>query len=134
MKIETVLGGCTTLIHGRNFPMGSIVLSLNNGMKLVCMNFNHSKKEPLELYVWLSKEKKWVLTRDKNDYTELMWKEHRKKEHKNRICKGDYVQFMQHDRKHKRSGGGVSPCNAKRVFTDYECSKKPFHDFRRCFN
>lgn len=118
--------------HDREFPVGSIMLTLDNKMELVCWKFNHSRKEKLELFVWLPVEKKWVITYAKNEYTEIMWDYHRKnqkKKSKNRI---NYANIMKHDRMHKSGGGGSLIHN--RSITDYECRKNPLHDFRTCYN
>lgn len=133
MQLSRTLGGCCDIIHGKEFPMNSIILTVDNGTQLVCTNFHQSRKQKLKLYVWLPVEKKWVVTYAKNEYTEMMWTYHRKCEHKNRIRKGNYNNLMRHDRKHKSGGGGGT-----RIFngsiTDYECTKNPLHDFRRVYN
>lgn len=83
------------VLHTKEFPMGSIVLELDNGTQLVCNKFNHSRKQKLELLVWLPNQKKWVRTFAKNEYTEIMWNYYRK--HKRRVSdkKVNYAQLMQ---------------------------------------
>lgn len=132
MKLSRTLGGSCNTVHGKEFPMNSIIFTSDNGTQLVCSDFRQSRKQELRLYVWLPAEKKWVITHAKNEYTEMIWDYYRKYEHKHRIRKGNYNAFMRHDRKHKRSGGGSK--NNDKVFTDYECTKNPFHDFRRCYS
>lgn len=132
MQLSRTLGGCSNFIHGREFPMHSIVMQLNNGTELVCTNFRHSRKLPLELFCYIPTEKKWVRTYAKNEYTEMMWDYYRKCERKNRMRKGNYANLMRHDRKRKKSGGGSRIYNGS--ITDYECAKNPMHDFRRVYN
>ena len=130
MKLSRTLGGCCNFVHGREFPMGSVILQLNNGTELVCTNFRQSRKLPLKVYCYLPQEKKWATTLLKGECKEIMWDYYRKCERKNRIRKGNYAQLMHHDRKHKKSGGGSSISRTQTV-TDYECTKNPMHDFRR---
>ena len=110
MQIEKILMP-HEVIKGKEMPMNSIVLRLDNKAILVCSKFNHSRKQNLELLVWLPAQNKWVRTYAKNEYTEIMW---------------DYY------RKHKHAGGGSRIYNGS--ITDYECSKNPLHDFRRVYN
>lgn len=122
----------TETIHEKRFPANTIVLTLDNKTKLLCWKFNHSRKQKLELYVWLPIEKKWVITYARNRYTEIIWdyyREHQKKKDSKHI---NYANMMKHDRKHKSGGGGSRICNNS--ITDYECTKNPLHDFERCYN
>lgn len=130
MKIEKIIMPYET-IKDKDIPMDSIVMYLNNKMILVCMNFNHSRKQNLELFAWLPLEDKWVKTYAKNKYTEIMWDYYRKHQQK-RNKHINYAKMMKHDRKHKHSGGGSRIYNGN--ITDYECSNNPLHDFRRCYN
>lgn len=45
--------------------------------------------------------------------------------------------MMRHDRKHKSGGSGIRLDKenhyANKTMTDYECSKKPMHDFQRVY-
>lgn len=132
MKITRVLGGSCNLIHGREFPMNSVVLQLDNGTELLCTNFRHSRKAELELFCYIPTEKKWVKTYAKNKYTELMWDYHRKRERESKKRNGNYSQMMKHSRKRKKSGGGK--ISHTQTVTDYECTKNPMHDFRRVYN
>jgi len=120
------------VIKGKEIPMNSIVLQLDNKMILVCNKFNHSRKQKLELTVWLPTEKKWVSTYAKNEYTEMMWDYYRKHQQKRSHNFRKYENMMRHDRRHKGGGGGSRIYNGS--ITDYECSKNPMHDFRRCYN
>lgn len=128
MQIEKILMP-HEVIKNREIPMNSIVLYLENNTILVCSNFNHSRKNKIELFAWLPAQKKWVKTYAKNEYTEIMWdyyRKHQKKQNNKRI---NYTQLMKHDRKHKSGGGGSRIYNG--TVTDYECAKEPMHDFRR---
>ena len=131
MQIEKILMP-HEVIKSKEMPMNSIVLRLDNKMILVCNKFNHSRKYNLELTVWLPTENKWVRTYAKNEYTEMMWnyyrKHQQKRSHNFRTCEN----MMRHERKHKTGGGGSRIYNGS--ITDYECSKNPMHDFRRCYN
>lgn len=86
------------IIHGREFPMDSIVLKADNGTVIVCCDFHHSRKEPLELFCFLPAEKKWIKTHAKNKYTELMWDYYRKCGRKHR------VHYKKHVKKKNRKG------------------------------
>lgn len=121
------------IIKGKEFTMGSIVLELDNKIILVCSNFKHSKKQPLEIYVYMPDKKKWGKTTMMNEYTETMWRFYRKNQPKvKRKYSGNYAEMMKHDRKHKHAGGGSLIYDGS--ITDYECTKEPLHDFRRCYN
>ena len=129
---------CKTLVaemvHNEEFPMGSIVLELNNNIVLICHDFNHSRKQKVQISVWLPIEKKWVCTYLKNKYTEIMW-DYFHAHTNNRTCKAykaNYESMMSHDRRHKSGGGGSRIYNGS--ITDYECTNNPLHDFRRCYN
>lgn len=130
MQIYKALG--TEILHDKNFRMGSIIMRFDNGAILVCNKFNHSRKQNLELIVWLPNEKKWVRTYAKNQYTEMMWdyyrKHQQKRSHNFRKCEN----MMRHERKHKGCGGGSRIYNGS--ITDYECTNNPLHDFKRCYN
>ena len=132
MKLSRTLGGCSSLIHGEEFPMNSVVLYLDNGIELVCTNFRQSRKKALQVYCYLPTKKQWFITFLKDEHKEIMWDYHRKCERKHRIRKLNYHKLMQHDRIHKSGGGGSRIHNGS--ITDYECTKNPFHDFRRCYN
>ena len=43
-----------------------------------------------------------------------------------------FENMMRHSYKRKKCGGGSLIYNGS--ITDYECSKNPLHDFRRCYN
>ena len=128
MQIEKILMPHET-IKGKEMPMNSIVLRLDNKMIFVCNKFNHSRKQNLELTVWLPIENKWVRTYAKNEYTEMMWDYYRKHQQKRNHDFRKYENMMRHDRRHKGCGGGSRIYNGS--ITDYECTNNPLHDFRR---
>ena len=130
MKLSRTLGGCCNTVHGKEFPMNSVILHIDNGTDFVCTNFKQSRKKPLQVYCYI--EKKWVITFLKGNYKEIMWDYYRKCERKYKIRKGNYANMMKHNRKHKSGGGGTRINN--RSVTDYECTNNPLHDFRRCYN
>lgn len=112
--------------------MGSIVLTLDNKMQIVCNDFNHSRKEKLRLLIWIPSENKWFKMYAKNKYTEIIWDYHRKHQ-KKRNKHINYESMMKHNNLvHKHSGGGTRIHNNS--ITDYECSSNPLHDFRRYYN
>lgn len=135
IKIEN----STMLYHGKSFPMGSVMLFFNN-YELVCTNFptgKNCREKKIKIYVYLPNEKKWVITYEKNDLTNAMWDYYLTKQKKNarrRHKRGikNVRKMMSHDRVHKKGGGG----RRENVYaiTDYECAKKPLHDFKRVWN
>ena len=131
MQIEKILMS-HEVIKGKEMPMNSIVLRLDNKVILVCSKFNHSRKQNLELLVWLPTQNKWVRTYAKNECTEMMWDYYRKHQQKKSHDFRKYENMMRHDRRHKGSGGGSRIYNGS--ITDYECTNNPLHDFRRCYN
>lgn len=132
MQLSRTLGGCSNIVHGKEFPTNAIILQLDNGTEFVSTNFKQSRKKPLKVYCYIPTEKKWIITFLKDNYKEIMWDYYRKCERKNKIRKGNYEQMMKHDRKHKHAGGGSRIYNGS--ITDYECTKNPLHDFRRVYN
>lgn len=122
----------TEVLHNKEFAMNSIILELDNKCILVSTDFHHKRKYTLKVYVWLPNEKKWVYTYAKNQNTEMMWNYYRKHQQKRSHYFRKYENMMRHERKHK-AGGGESRIYDGSI-TDYECSKNPFHDFRRCYN
>lgn len=131
MKTDYLLR--STPIHGKTFSSGSVVLYLNNGLILVSKDFSHKRTQKLEMFCYLPKQGKWVITHDNNEYTELIWTCYRnnKVKHKRKESMNTYKHMMKHDRKHKRSSGGQ--IEHKHSITDYECTKNPLHDFHRTF-
>lgn len=130
MRIYKALN--TETLHNKSFRMDSIIMELNNKVVLVCDNFRHSRKENLRLTIWLPWEGRWIRVYARNEYTEAMWDYYRKHQRKKRKCV-DYEGMMRHNRVHKRGGGGGSRIYDGSI-TDYECTKNPLHDFRRCYN
>lgn len=130
MQIYQTLGQYP--VHGKILPMYSVVLKLDDKKtEIICMNFNTSRKYKLNVIVYNCVEKTWTRCKMRNKYTEIMWNYYRQtKKHKR--DKNNYTQLMHHDRKHKSGGGGSRIYNGS--ITDYECTKNPLHDFRRCYN
>lgn len=117
-------------VHGKEFPMNSIVLSFDNKIKLVGAKFIVAPNAKLEFYVWLPTEKRWFKYNKKDVWTNTIVAYYKEK-----FCNRDekyvnYAAMMRHDRRHKK--GGMK--RGKRgAFTDYECSNNPMHDFRRVY-
>ena len=111
--------------YGKHFPVGTIILHLNNKTELAISNF-HFQNGKLEVF-YHEPFGKWKRDFLRNDYTKIMYDYYCKWKQKSRHinCK----QLMKHDRVHKKGGGGkISPTQ---IVTDYECAKVPLHDFRR---
>ena len=90
------------ILHNKEFPMNSIILELNNKNLLVCPNPLYSYKQQLELYVWISNERKWVKTYAKNKYTQIILEYYNKNQRKSRRKnKMNYSQLMQPGEKGK---------------------------------
>lgn len=125
MKLSHTLGGSCSRVHGKEFPMNSVVLELERAT-FVCTNFHQSRKKPLRVFCYIHNEK-WVITFLNNELKDTMWTYYRKNIRQSK----NYSQLMRHDRKKKKSGGGV--LEHKYAVTDYECTKNPLHDFRRVY-
>lgn len=132
MRTEYLLR--STAIHEKTFLKGNVVLYLDNNMILVSSDFNHKRTQKLQMFCYLPVDKKWVLTHDKNQYTELMWDCYRRNKvrHKKKESINKYKHMMKHERKHKRGSGGQR-LGFSEIVTDYECTNNPMHDFRRTF-
>lgn len=130
MRIYKALN--TEVRHGREFRANSVILEADNGVVLVSNDFHHSRKQDLALFVWIPKDRTWYKTCARNKYTEAMWDywcRNKPKKKRNHI---DYAGMMRHTRMHKGGGGGSREFVG--AITDYECTKNPMHDFRRCYN
>ena len=101
MQIEKILMP-HEVIKGKEIPMNSIVLRLDNKSILVCSKFNHSRKQNLELLVWLPAQKKWVRTYAKNEYTEIMWDYYRKHQQKRKCGLSKEIKSNDENRKHRQ--------------------------------
>lgn len=133
MKIYSLLG--TDYINGKQFIMGSVVLILDNGVKVVSSDFNKSRNEKILVTVWDSERKVWGTALMRNKYSFMMWEYHRKVNATKKPYQGfNWEKAMEHDRKHKHGTGGVRLCKWSGNVTDYECAKNPLHDFRRVWS
>lgn len=128
MKIYRVLGGCCNLVHDKEFPINSVVLGLEDGTTFVCTSFKQSRKKPLQVYCYHPLQERWVITFLDRKLKHAMWDYYRAYQRKCHKHKANYAYMMKHDRKQKKRSGTPS---SKYAITDYECSKNPFHDFRR---
>lgn len=132
MQIYRTLGQYP--VHDVVFPMYTIVLKLDdNKTEIACMNFRTPRKQKLNVIVYNSVEKTWTKCKMHNKYTEIMWNYYRKTQRRSHN-KVNYAQMMKHDRKHKTGSGGMRLSKFNGTVTDYECTKNPMHDFRRCYN
>lgn len=124
MRIEKLV--YSEYIHGKHFPVGTIILRFNNKTEIACSNFRFIKGK-LEIFVY-KPFSKWKREFSRNQYTKIIY---------DNFCKGkckstvDCSKLMKHDRVHKKGGGGkMSPTY---IVTDYECRKIPLHDFQRYY-
>lgn len=85
MNLSHTLGGCANIVHGKEFPMNSVILKLDNGIELVCASFQQSRKKPIIIFVYLPNEKKWKKVCTKNAYTEMMWDYYKKNKTQEKI-------------------------------------------------
>ena len=81
IKIYHTLGG-QYLIHGKEFPKGTVVLQMENGTELFCRNFNTARSRKLFVMIYNPVKKNWNRCMMKNKYTELMWDYYRKNKKK----------------------------------------------------
>ena len=112
-------------LHGKQFPVGTVVLRLDNKTELAISDF-HFQNGKLEVFLH-EPFKKWKRVLLRNEHTRIMYDYYCKGKHKsfNINCE----ELMKHERAHKKGGGGkISPTQ---IVTDYECAKVPLHDFRR---
>lgn len=131
-KIYALCG--TDFIKGKVFPMGSVVLILENGVHIVCSRFDKPRKEKLFIWVFDPRTNKWGRALMQNEYSCIMWDFHKQKTGSSWVYNGNYEQMMEHDRRHKHGTGGVRLSKYSNRFTDYECKKDPLHDFPRVWN
>ena len=132
MRIYSMCG--TDFIKGKVFPMGAVVVDLDNGVKLVSVRFDHPCKEKLFTYVWNPATKKWGTALMQNEYSRMMWRFYHNLHKPSQTYDGNYEEMMRHDRKKKYGTGGVRLRKWTGDITDYECAKVPMHDFRRVWN
>lgn len=81
MKIYHTLGG-SYFVHGREFPIGTVVLELDDGINVACCRFNTPRNEDLAVWVYIPGKIKWQRCMLKNQYTEMLWDYYRKNKKK----------------------------------------------------
>ena len=114
-----------------NIHAKSTIMYLETGAKIVCMNFKQTKGK-YTVFIFDVKNQEWIKTKLRNEFTELLHKcyiEHTRKPN----CKISTRSLMSHERVHKHGSGGERLSKWNGTVTDYECAKKPFHDFPRSF-
>lgn len=122
-------------VYNKLFPMGSVVLKLENGNLVVCTKFNMPHKAPIRTSVFFADKNQWVKCVMKNALTEEIWRYYfKKKRENNPAYNGNYEKMMAHSRKKKAGTGGVRLGKFCDQVTDYECRKDPLHDFHRVRN
>ncbi len=123
IKVYHTLGG-QYLIHDKEFPMGTVVLKMDNGIELFCKNFNIPRSEKMLVTVYNPIKNKWIRCKMKNEYTEIMWDYYKKKvkpkrKHKKRFTRRKekkhgtqpvkIPESVRWAMQHPYQGGGVSP-------------------------
>ena len=112
-------------LHGKQFPIGTVILRLDNKTELAISDF-HFQNGKLEVFYY-KPSGKWKRTFLRNEHTKIMYDYYCKGKRKKSYC--NFEELMKHERVHKKGGGGkISPTQ---IVTDYECAKEPLHDFRR---
>ncbi len=81
MKIFYTLGG-SYLIHNKQFPIGTVILQLENKVEIACSNFNIPKEQDLLVFLYNPSIKTWEKYLMKNKYTQIMWRFYRKNRNK----------------------------------------------------
>lgn len=122
------------VVKGKEFGTETIMLTFNTGVIITSIDFHHKRSLPLLCEVYFPKRNVWATMKVKNEYTDVMWDFYKGKTHKaDKNYQGNYAKMMKHDRRQKTGGSGVSR-ERKMTCTDYECTKNPLYDFRRCYN
>lgn len=126
MKLYHTLGG-QYLIHGKEFPKGTIVLCLDNGVELYCDKSNfHNTQSKFLIKIYTPDEKTWYRCKMKNEYTDLMYdyfrknknkiepkkipkKHHHTKENTHGTKRVTIPKSVRWSMEHPFQGGGISP-------------------------
>ena len=116
-------------IHGKQFPGNSVILRFDFGTILVCPNVATNRKGNVKLYVYSVSDQKWYVLPIRNKYTRIMCDFYKRETYTH----ANYEAMMKHDRKRKTGGSGKRLTPFCGHVTDYECTKNPFHDFRRVY-
>lgn len=128
MKIRRTIG--YEFFHGKEFPMGTIVLTGDSGAQIFCSDFR-MRKGKISVLIYIPGKEKFLKTEMRNEYTKAMYDYAQQfKDDSKRL---NYKQMMSHDRKRKCGSGGVRLGKFCGQITDYECTKNPMHDFRRVY-
>lgn len=135
MKLEIIIGGNYPL-KGKCFSRDSIACHLRSGEIIVASPKQVKYAHSMGVWLYMPKKEKWVCGTMDNEYTQAIhafWLKNRKPVERNAKGKRiNYASMMRHDRVHKGGGGGSRDFVG--VMTDYECSSRPLHDFRRVYN
>lgn len=63
--------GVQYLIHGKEFPKGTVVLQTDNGIELFCTKFNTARSRKILVIIYNLIKKKWTRCMMKNKYVRL---------------------------------------------------------------
>lgn len=108
MKLSHTLGG-QYLIHGKEFPIHTIILYLDNGIEMYCQKSAFKKRnKKLPILIYSPDKKTWFRCKIKNEYTDLMWEYYYKHKHKFNPQKKKYY-------KHRSSKKGAGASGTKPV-------------------
>lgn len=120
---------CTA--HGKNEDK-SLTLYRYNGTQWI--KTHERSNTTLKIYAWAEHHDLW--------WTKCHWFKEEDKQ-KSLVAKHDshmkkYENMMKAERKHKKGSNGIrldkENYYADKLIIDYECSKKPLHDFQRFYN
>ena len=100
MRLERLV--YSEYLHGKQFPIGTIILHLNNKTELAISDF-HFQNGKLEVFCY-KPFGKWKRTFLRNEHTRIMYDYYCKGKHKsfNINCE----ELMKHERAHKKGEGG----------------------------
>ena len=119
---------CT--VHGKSED-NSLELRRFNGTRWIKVYENSSTTQAI--CAWATHKRLW--------WTSVHWF-NEEEEQKSLVARRNnsfnkYANMMKHDRKHKKGNGirlDKENFYASKIFTDYECSNNPVHDFRQYYN
>lgn len=131
MKYNVKYISLSQMESGLFVPADSVIMRLETGAKIICSNFHANKQGKYTVFIFDTKGN-CIKTKLGNDFTAVMYKCYTSHQQKIK-SKVSTQSIMAHERKHKSGSGGVRLSKWNGQVTDYECTKNPYHDFRRVF-
>ena len=116
MKYNVKYISLSQMESGLFVPADSVIMRLETGAKIICSNFHANKQGKYTVF----------------NFTAVMYKCYASHQQKIK-SKVSTQSMMAHEQKHKSGSGGVRLSKWNGQVTDYECTKNPYHDFRRVF-